>query len=61
MVGGLLHRAEQNGDAKALRSTSSTSLVCALVAAVCMPVSGFWAWIGVSLRGLRDARRLGQT
>lgn len=58
MIGGLVHRVEQAGNAKALRSTSRTSLACGIVAAICMPVSGFWAWIAISLRGLRDAARL---
>ncbi|HEY2479657.1 MAG TPA: DUF6463 family protein [Solirubrobacterales bacterium] len=56
MLGGLLHRAERADDADALRSTSATSLICAVIATICMPVSGFWLWIGVSARGLRDAR-----
>lgn len=58
ILAGLLHRAEEAGDSKALRSASRFSLASAIVAVVCMPFSGFWAWVAISLRGLRDARRL---
>lgn len=54
----LQQRAEEAGDAEALRSASRTSLATALLAALCIPASGFWAWVAISLRGLRDARRM---
>lgn len=55
----LLHRAEQAGDAEALRDASRVGLASAIVAIICLPVSGFWGWLAISLRGLRDARRMG--
>jgi hypothetical protein len=58
ILGGLLHRAEGTGDAEALRTASQLGLASALAAAICMPVSGFWAWVGISIRGLRDAGRM---
>jgi Family of unknown function (DUF6463) len=60
IVAGLIHRAEQAGDAEALRGASRLSLASALVAVICLPISGFWVWVGISLRGLRDARRMGR-
>jgi hypothetical protein len=59
IIGGLMHRAELGGDAEALREASRLSLASALFAVICLPVSGFWAWLGISIRGLRDARRMG--
>jgi hypothetical protein len=59
VLGGLMRRAEEAGDGKALREASRVSLASAIVAVVCLPVSGFWAWLAISLRGLRDARRIG--
>jgi hypothetical protein len=56
--GRLLHGAEQRGDARALRGASGVGLVSALIAAACVPVSGFWVWGAISLRGLRKAREL---
>jgi hypothetical protein len=56
IAGRLLSTAEEAGDADALRTASGVGLVSALVAIVCMPVSGFWAWLVISLRGLRKAR-----
>lgn len=58
IVGDLLSRAERAGDQRALRRTSLLGLACALLAGVCVPVSGFWMWAAISLRGLRDARRM---
>jgi len=58
IVGGLLHRAEDNGDTAALRNTSGFGLAASLPAAFFLPRSGFWVWAIVSLRGLRDAHRL---
>ena len=55
----LLNRAEEQGDAEAVRDASRLGLASSLLAVVCMPVSGFWAWLAISLRGLRDARRMG--
>jgi hypothetical protein len=59
VLGGLMRRAEGAGDGRALREASRVSLASAIVAVICLPVSGFWAWLGISLRGLRDARRIG--
>ena len=56
ILAGLLHRAERAGDAQALRATSRASLASAVVAVACLPFSGFWGWLAISLRGLRDAR-----
>jgi hypothetical protein len=60
ILAGLMHRAERRGDAEALHGASRLGLASALVAVACMPVSGFWAWVAISLRGLRDARRMGR-
>lgn len=60
MLAGLVRRAERTGDAEALRATSRTSALSALVATAMVPVSGFWVWLAISLRGLRDARRMGR-
>jgi hypothetical protein len=56
----LLQRAEQQGDRQALRGASRVGLASALIAATCVPVSGFWVWAAISLRGLRVARRMGE-
>lgn len=58
IIGGLVNRAEHAGDAKALREAHGLGLASAILAAACLPVSGFWAWIAISLRGLYAARRL---
>jgi hypothetical protein len=58
IVGDLMARAEAQGDAEALRAASAAGLVASAGLIACVPVSGFWAWLGVSLRGLRDARRM---
>lgn len=59
-LGRLMHRAELAGDADAVRAASRTGLATAIVGAACMPVSGFWLLIGLTLRGLREAARLGR-
>ena len=59
ILGRLLNRAEEAGDKEALRSASRLGLASALLACLCLPISGFWAWVAISLRGLRDARRMG--
>ncbi len=58
MLGRLLGRAEAAGDAEMLRSVSRLGVLCAPVAIACVPLSGFWGWLAVSLRGLREARRM---
>jgi len=58
LAGRLLHAAEEAGDAEALRGTSRVGAASALAAVVLMPVSGFWAWLLISLRGLRTARTM---
>jgi Family of unknown function (DUF6463) len=60
LVGRLLGGAEEAGDAEALRTVSRVGLVCAAIAALCMPLSGFWGWLAISLRGLVHARRMGR-
>jgi hypothetical protein len=56
--GRLMSRAEEAGDAEALRDASRIGLVSATIAIVCMPVSGFWGWLAISVRGLWQARRM---
>ena len=58
IIGQLLNAAEEAGDARAVRSASRLGLASAIVATICIPVSGFWAWLFISLRGLREARRM---
>lgn len=58
MLGRLTSRAEAAGDARALRSVSRFGVLCAPIAIACVPFSGFWGWLAVSLRGLREARRM---
>jgi hypothetical protein len=58
ILGRLLNGAEQAGDHEALRNASRLGLASAVLAALCLPVSGFWGWVAISLRGLRDARRM---
>jgi Family of unknown function (DUF6463) len=58
IAGRLLDRAEAEGDARALREASGVGLASALLAALMLPVSGFWGWVAVSMRGLHDARRM---
>ncbi len=58
ILGRLLVGAEEAGDAHALRNASRAGLASALVAVLCLPISGFWGWVAISLRGLRDARRM---
>lgn len=58
IIGGLVNRAERTGDAKALREAHGVSLVSSVLATACVPISGFWAWIAISLRGLHAASRL---
>jgi uncharacterized protein DUF6463 len=61
MVAGLTRGAEQAGDAEALRKTSRTSALSALAAAALVPFSGFWVWLAISVRGLREARRISRS
>lgn len=58
ILGRLLNDAENAHDADALRRTSQIGLASAVLATACLPISGFWAWVAISLRGLRDARRI---
>ena len=58
ILGDLLNRAEQAGDSDALRQASRVGLLSSVLAVICMPISGFWTWVVISLRGLRDARRM---
>jgi hypothetical protein len=54
----LLSDAEESGDAEALRAVHRVGLASALICIVCMPISGFWGWLVLSLRGLRQAREM---
>jgi hypothetical protein len=56
IAGQLVSAAEEAGDEKALRSAHRAGAVSAAAAIVCMPISGFWGWLIISLRGLRRAR-----
>jgi hypothetical protein len=58
IAGSLLSSAEAAGDEEALRTASRLGTISALVCIACMPVSGFWGWLIISLRGLRQARRM---
>ena len=57
VIGRLVSDAGAAGDREALLRAHRVSLVSAAVAVLCMPVSGFWAWLAISARGLRRARR----
>jgi hypothetical protein len=59
-TGSLMSRAEESGDAEALRNAGLIGLVSAAIAIVCMPVSGFWGWLAISARGLLQAREMGR-
>lgn len=58
IAGRLLQVAEDAGDLEAQRTAHRVGAVSALAAIVCMPVSGFWGWLVISLRGLRRVRRM---
>jgi hypothetical protein len=58
LAGRLLNGAEEADDMEALRTASRLGLACSLVCIACMPVSGFWGWLLISVRGLRQARRM---
>ncbi len=53
IAGRLVRSAEGTGDVRALRTAHRVGAASALAAIICMPVSGFWAWLIISLRGLR--------
>lgn len=57
IAGRLVEAAEEAGDREALRTAHRVGAVSALAAIVCMPVSGFWGWLVISLYGLRKTRR----
>lgn len=59
IAGQLVSAAEEAGDERALRKAHRAGAVSATVAIVCMPVSGFWGWLIISLRGLRQSRETG--
>jgi hypothetical protein len=50
MAARLVSGAEESGDAEALRSVHRLGLASSLVCVVCMPISGFWGWVVLSLR-----------
>lgn len=55
-IGRLVGRAEAAGDWNAARAAHRLSLVSAAIASVCLPISGFWAWLAISVRGLCRAQ-----
>jgi Family of unknown function (DUF6463) len=57
MTGRLLERAERAGDVASLRSACRLGVAIGLLGVLCMPFSGFWGLLAISLRGLREARR----
>lgn len=59
IAGRLLSSAERAGDAEAQRTAHRVGAASALAAVTLMPVSGFWGWLAISLRGLRRLRRTG--
>lgn len=56
IIGRLIGAAEEAGDEQALRNAHRASAASAAAAIALMPVSGFWGWLLISLRGLRRAR-----
>jgi hypothetical protein len=59
IAGRLLTSAERAGDVEAQRTAHRVGAVSALAAVTLMPISGFWGWLAISLRGLRRLRRAG--
>jgi hypothetical protein len=57
--GMLVRRAEAAGDLSTLRSANGIGLVSAAIAVICMPISGFWGWLAISVRGLWQAQQTG--
>ena len=57
MAGHMVSAAEEAHDAQVLRTVHLVGLGTALAGVTCMPISGFWAWLVISLRGLREARQ----
>jgi hypothetical protein len=58
MAGRAASVAEEAHDAEALRAAHRVGLATALTGIACMPVSGFWLFALISLRGLREARAM---
>ncbi len=58
MAGRLLRAAEAAGDARAMRAAHRVGAASALAAIACVPLSGFWGWLLISLSGIRRARRM---
>jgi uncharacterized protein DUF6463 len=54
-IGRLVGDAEAATDWAAVRRAHRLGLASAVVAILLMPVSGFWGWLAISLRGLRRA------
>jgi hypothetical protein len=57
-VGYLVGAAERAHDKGALRTAGRVGLASAAIGVVCMPISGWWLQLLVSLRGLRKTREL---
>jgi hypothetical protein len=56
IIGGLVAEAEEANDWTAVLAAHRCSLASALIAVALLPVSGFWGWLAISLRGLLRAR-----
>jgi hypothetical protein len=57
MAAHLVSTAEDSGDADALRTVHRVGLASSVVCILCMPISGFWGWLILSVRGLRQIRK----
>ncbi len=56
IIGSLVRDAEHAGREDAVRAAHRVGLMSAVLAIVCMPVSGFWGWLAISMRGLGRSR-----
>jgi hypothetical protein len=57
-VGHLVGAVERAHDEKALRTSARVGFATAAIGVACMPISGWWLQLLVSLRDLREAREL---
>ncbi len=58
LIGRLVSAAEDGQEETVLRVARSTSLATATVGVICVPVSGFWALLLISLRSISRAPRI---
>ncbi len=56
IIGSLVRDAEHAGRLHAVRAAHRVGIMSAAVAIVCMPISGFWGWFAISVRGHRRSR-----